>query len=73
MTNVIQGPRKIDLSEGDHWQVENAPQSAVDYVLSLDETGRSQWVWIRLPGGDLVLAVYPQDDGYFSTEHWRTI
>lgn len=73
MTRISQGSREIDLNDGSHWQVENAPQVAVEYILAQDETGKSQWVWIRLPGGALVLAVYPQDDCYFSTEHWRTI
>ena len=58
-----------------YWQ-EDAPQEAADYVLKQSTEGldgRSTWVWIRLPDGDLVLAVYPQGDTYFSTEQWRTI
>lgn len=57
------------------WE-EPAPQEAVDYVLNQPTQGldgRSDWVWIRLPDGDLVLAIYPQGDTYFSTEQWRTI
>lgn len=73
MTQVSEGDRKINLDDGTHWQVQNAPQEAVNYILVQNEKGKSQWVWIRLPGGDLVLAIYPQDDCYFSTEHWRTI
>lgn len=72
MTNVTQGHRKLEADE-QHYQIENAPQEAVDYVLAQGVEGRSQWVWIRLPDGELVLAVYPQDDCYFSTEHWRSI
>lgn len=61
-----------------YWQ-EPAPKAAVDYILQQKEEtesfsdGRSQWIWIRLPDGDLVLAVYPQGDTYFATEHWCTI
>lgn len=64
--------------EETHWAYEPAPQEAVDYVLKQpinpdNNDGRSNWVWIRLPHGDLVLAVFPQGDTYFSTEEWRTI
>lgn len=58
------------------FRVQTAPQEAVDYVLKADpETldGRSQWVWIRLSNGDLILGLFPQGDTYLSTEHWRTI
>lgn len=58
------------------YQVQDAPDEAVDIVVNATlETndGRSQWVWIRLPDGDLVLAVYPQGDTYFATEHLRSI
>ena len=53
-----------------------APQEAADYILKQPVDtgdGRSHWVWIRLPDGDLVLATYPQGDTYFATEHWRMI
>jgi len=30
--------------------------------------GRSQYVWIRLQNGDLILGVYPQGDTYFAVE-----
>lgn len=62
-----------------HWQEEPAPREAVEYILAQPiggdgkYDGRSHWVWIRLPDGDLVLATYPQGDTYMSTEHWRTI
>jgi len=74
MTNVLEGWRKPEDSD-EPWagyQVQTAPPDAVNYVLGNDVV-RSQWVWIRLPDGDLVLAVYPQGDAYFSTEHWRSI
>lgn len=61
------------------YQQQPAPKEAVDYVLSQPlatkdfHDGRSEWMWIRLPDGDLILGVYPQGDTYFSTEEWRTI
>lgn len=61
-----------------YWQ-EPAPNEAVLHVLSQpvetedNHDGRSKWLWLRLPDGDLVLACYPQGDTYFATEHWRTI
>ena len=63
------------------WWEEPAPLEAVEYMLKQkinlhqenDFDGRSHWVWIRLPDGDLVLAFYPQGDAYFSTEHWQSI
>ncbi len=56
--------------------IENAPEEAVKFVLGADQEsndGRSQWVWVRLQNGDLVLAVFPQGDTYFHTEQWRSI
>ncbi len=29
---------------------------------------RSQFMWIRLANGDLILGVFPQDGGYFAVE-----
>lgn len=61
-----------------YWQ-EPAPAKAVKLVLAApvesktQHDGRSQWLWIRLPDGDLILGVYPQGDTYFATEHLRTI
>lgn len=46
---------------------------AVNEVLSQspdDPDGRSQWVWVRLPNGDLILGVLPQGDTYFNVEHY---
>lgn len=74
---MVAKPGKVEYYEG--CQEQSAPQEAVDYVLKQrvgDDNyhdGRSHWVWIRLPDGDLVLATYPQGDTYFSTEQWRTI
>ena len=56
--------------------IQDATPEAVALVLAADETsndGRSQWVWVRLPSGDLVLGVYPQGDTYFATEDNRSV
>lgn len=48
-----------------------ASDAAVETVLNADvnsSDGRSEWLWIRLPNGDLVLGVYPQGDTYFEFE-----
>jgi hypothetical protein len=31
--------------------------------------GRSEWLWIRLANGDLILGVFPQGETYFATEN----
>jgi len=33
-----------------------------------DHDGRSQFLWVRLPNGDLVLGVYPQAETYEACE-----
>ncbi len=33
-----------------------------------DGDGRSEWLWVRFPNGDLMLACYPQGECYFNTE-----
>lgn len=33
-----------------------------------DPDGRSQFMWVRLPNGDLILGVYPQGDTYLECE-----
>ena len=56
--------------------IQDAKPKHVKLVLDADENsqdGRSQWVFLRLPNGDLVLAVYPQGDTYFATEDGREI
>lgn len=48
-----------------------APRESVDLVLSQSEDeldGRSNWVWVRLQDGTLILGVFPQGDTYFATE-----
>lgn len=37
-------------------------------LAPLDSNGRSKWMWIRLPNGDLVFGCFPQGDTYFLTE-----
>ena len=34
--------------------------------MANDGHARSQWVWVRFPNGDLMLATFPQDDTYFA-------
>ena len=51
--------------------VHAAKQDVVDMVLRQPENtedGRSNWVWIRLSNGDLILGVYPCGDTYFACE-----
>ncbi len=56
--------------------IQDAKPRHVKLVLEADELsedGRSQWVWVRLSTGDLVLAVFPQGDTYFATEDGRKV
>lgn len=51
--------------------VHPAAEKSVRYVLrqKIDsEDGRSNWMWVRLPNGDLILGVYPQGNTYFAME-----
>lgn len=50
-----------------------ASEQSVLTVLGADPNAehglaRSQWVWVRLQNGDLILGCFPQDDTYFATE-----
>ena len=48
-----------------------AKQEDVDFVLRQNEDsddGRSNWMWIRLQNGDLILGVYPQGGTYKALE-----
>lgn len=52
------------------WTVPAAPEIA-SKVISADVgtgDGRSEWLWLRLANGDLMLAIYPQGETYFATE-----
>lgn len=51
--------------------IQPASAESVRTVLTADENsgdGRSNWVWVRLRNGDLILGVFPQGDTYFATE-----
>lgn len=50
-----------------------ADRDCVDYVLAQPSDheqydGRSNWCWIRLRDGSLVLATYPQGDTYITMD-----
>lgn len=48
-----------------------ASQEAVDFVLAAkegDTHGRSEYVWVRLSNGDLILGVFPRGDTYLGCE-----
>lgn len=32
------------------------------------DDGRSEWTWLRLPNGDLMLGVFPRGETYFAVE-----
>jgi hypothetical protein len=71
MSRVRTGPRNLGYGTDQQAQVhlQDAAPEAVTEVLAADpndEDGRSQWVWMRFPNGDLVLATFPQGDTYFS-------
>lgn len=51
--------------------VHPASEQSVHTVLSSEVdtgNGRSEWAWLRLPNGDLMLGVFPQGDTYFEVE-----
>ena len=51
--------------------VHPASMDAVSRVLAAmegDEDGRSEYCWLRLPNGDLMLGVFPRGDIYFDVE-----
>ncbi len=52
---------------------EPASDEAVREIVDADDRlsegfTRSEWLWIRLANGDLILGVYPQDEAYFAFE-----
>ena len=63
---------RLDPDEGENVvTVFPASQESVNTVLAAgedDPEGRSQWMWVRLGNGDLILGVYPQGETYFATE-----
>lgn len=69
---------KTDIETGAQVaEVYDASPEDVATVLAADPDGdwgmvRSQWVWVWLPNGDLILGVFPQDDAFFATEVGRS-
>lgn len=60
-----------DAPPGYLGRIAPADPKAVAFVLAADEhaeDGRSQWMWVRLANGDLILGVFPQGEVYFGTE-----
>lgn len=52
--------------------IHGASKDTVQTVLNAPvETGdgRSEWVWVRLPNGVLILGTFPQGDTYFEVEY----
>lgn len=69
------GPSKIALDTDNQMEfvafVQPADPAFVEKVLAADEEspdGRSQFMWVRLQDGTLILGVFPQGDTYFLTE-----
>lgn len=52
---------------------------AVGFMMNLpidgpdDMDGRSEWLWIRLPNGDLMCGFFPHGDSYFEHEAERNV
>ncbi len=69
------------MPNDDEWEAkgmyrQEAEREAVDTVLNAQVghiDGRSEWFFLRLPTGDLVLATYPRGDTYLATVQWRSI
>lgn len=62
---------EIDPDEVPRVHIHPAGQAAVDTVLNAGtggHDGRSPWMWLRLPNGDLFLGVFPQGDTYWAVE-----
>lgn len=61
----------LDVNDGPNVLIHPAPQKVVDFVISADvegHGGRSPWMFLRLPNGDLMLGVFPQGETYFAVE-----
>lgn len=55
-----------------HIHTKPASEASVERVLKADPTsldGRSNWLWFRLPNGDLILGVFPEGDTYCDIEN----
>lgn len=58
--------------DADDTTITPADAADVELVLGQDENssdGRSNWVWVTLPNGDVVLGVFPQGATYEQIEH----
>lgn len=63
---------ELPLDGGTSALVHPASPESVELVLNSDDEsgdGRSPWIWLRLPNGDLILGVFPQGDTYFAVEN----
>lgn len=52
-------------------QIKPASAEAVEDILKADDTdmdGRSNWLWFRLPNGDLIFGCFPEGDTYLAWE-----
>lgn len=66
MTRVNDGWCQGD-DDASGFYVKTADPTIAAAVLAADENdeeGRSQFVWVRLPNGDLILGVFPQGGTY---------
>ena len=59
----------VDLEHKAAW-IHRASTESVAAVLYAPENddGRSEWVWLRLASGDLILGLFPKGDTYFAVE-----
>lgn len=67
MNHVITADLEIEAKNVPIATTSPASQEAVDLVLGSEVgtgDGRSEWVWLRLHNGDLMLGVFPQGDTY---------
>jgi hypothetical protein len=68
---MLDHPEDFDARTYPIASVHPASPTSVALVLAADENsddGRSNWVWVRLANGDLVLGIYPQGDTYCEVE-----
>lgn len=73
---IATGYRDFSSDDEESWvTLGDADPRDVMTVIAADdsEDGRSQWVWMRFPNGDLFLACCPQGDTYFGTEARRIV
>jgi hypothetical protein len=71
MSTVKSGPVHHTNVGDVAYTIKQASPEAVQYVLDQsedDDNGRSPFVWVWLPNGDLILGTFPQGDTYFATE-----